>query len=138
MKDMTDTQILEYAENTCKMIVADSPSMRKRYCKFISHSPERHCSASTHEDCSMCKWFSPTIMAKITLLAEENAKMKEGAEKLAKKIIRLEGELEIARETIRYYRKKDGDMDGQGADRKEPESDTVGEKNVDWQTIEKD
>lgn len=131
MKEMTDAQILEYTDKVCKMIVADSPSKRKKFCKFISHSPERHCAASTHKDCFKCDWFTPTIMAKIRLLAEENAKLKEGDEKLIKKIVRLEDELEIAKETIEYYRKEEGEMDGHDANREESESDTISEKDVD-------
>lgn len=138
MKEMTDTQILEYTDKVCKTIVADSTSKRKKYCKNISHSPDRHCAASSHKDCRRCKWFTPTIMAKIRLLAEENAKLKEGTEKLAKQIVQLEDELELARVTIELNKMKEGEADGQSADRKEPESDTAGEKDVDGQTVEKD
>lgn len=128
MKEMTDTQILEYTDNVCKTIVADSPSKRKKYCKNISHSPDRHCAASSHKDCRRCKWFTPTIMAKIRLLAEENAKLKEGTEKLAKQIVQLEDELELARATIELSKMKEGEADGQSADREELEGNPAGKK----------
>lgn len=61
MAKMSDSEVLAYADKICKMVTADSPARRKEYCKFISHSKDRYCNASTHQNCNRCRFFEPTV-----------------------------------------------------------------------------
>lgn len=132
MGRMSDSEVLAYADKICKMVTADSPARKKEYCKFISHSQDRYCNASTHQNCNRCRFFEPTVMARLRVLVEENANLKEENSNLAKKVDRMSEELAISEETINYYREEifRGEDDGQTTDGKESASNTDGKEDV--------
>lgn len=138
MGRMSDSEVLAYADKICKMVTADSPARKKEYCKFISHSPDRYCNASTHQNCNRCRFFEPTVMARLRVLVEENANLKEENSNLAKKVDRMSEELAIAEETINYYREEifRGEDDEQVTDGEESASNTDGKEDVDGEVGE--
>ena len=132
MGRMSDSEVLAYADKICKMVIADSPARRKEYCKFISHSPDRYCNASSHQNCNRCRFFEPTVMARLRVLVEENTSLKDENNRLSKKVDLISEELAIAEETINYYREEifRGEDDGQVTDREESASNTDGKEDV--------
>lgn len=131
MAKMSDSEVLAYADKICKMVIVDSPARKKEYCKFISHSPDRYCNASSHQNCNRCRFFEPTVMARLMVLVEENASLKDENNRLSKKVDRMSEELAIAEETINYYREEIwGEKDGQTTDGEESASNTDGKEDV--------
>ena len=132
MGRMSDSEVLAYADKICKMVIADSPARRKEYCKFVSHSPDRYCNASSHQNCNRCRFFEPTVMARLRVLVEENTSLKDENNRLSKKVDLISEELAIAEETINYYREEifRGEDDGQVTDREESASNTDGKEDV--------
>ena len=137
MAKMSDSEVLAYADKLCKMVTADSPARKKEYCKFISHSKDRYCNASTHQNCNRCRFFEPTVMARLRVLVEENTNLQKENNSLTKKLNRMSEELAIAEETINYYREEIwGEKDGQATDGKESASNTDGKEDVDGEVGE--
>lgn len=155
MARMSDSEVLAYADKICKMVTADSPARKKEYCKFISHSPDRYCNASTHQNCNRCKFFEPTVMGMLRVFVEGKLNMESENETLIRRIDRLNEELAIATETIDYYREENIDPelkkrqkelademrrrieeDGQATDREESASNTDGKEDVDGEVGE--
>lgn len=138
MARMSDSEVLAYADKICKMVTADSPARKKEYCKFISHSKDRYCNASTHQNCNRCRFFEPTVMARLRVLVEENEAVKKQNNSLTKKVDRMSEELAIAEETINYYREEifRGEDDEQVTDGEESAQDTTGKEDVDGEVGE--
>lgn len=137
MGRMSDSEVLAYADKICKMVTADSPARKKEYCKFISHSPDRYCNASTHQNCNRCRFFEPTVMARLRVLVEENTNLQKENNSLTKKLNCMSEELAIAEETINYYREEIwGEKDGQTTDGEESASNTDGKEDVDGEVGE--
>ena len=112
MARMSDSEVLAYADKICKMAVADSPARRAEYCANKGRTPNgKYCEASSHTTCARCRWFTPTIMAKIRVLVEGNLNLKDERDNMDKKIGRMGEELAIAKETISYYRQESIDPD---------------------------
>ena len=137
MARMSDSEVLAYADKICKMVIADSPARKKEYCKFISHSKDRYCNASTHQNCNRCRFFEPTVMARLRVLVEENTNLQKENNSLTKKLNCISEELAIAEETINYYREEIwGEKDGQATNREESASNTDGKEDVDGEVGE--
>lgn len=120
MKKMTDEDVLKASEELYKQIEAETNPFRKENCKFFGKDGKRYCLATTHKTCDRCRFYEPTIFAKLRTLVKNTEKLKYMVEELQKEKESLE--LKVKTLEWKLQVEQEGGNDEQEVEWPEPES----------------